>query len=247
MSDELTDPGEAVPDEGAWLLPHLQELAPAGIPGAVAARISAALAAEPPLASSSAAAAVTPGPANTDAAVTPGPEVRPTDSPRGLATGGASERARRRWWPAALGVAAAGVVGVVVVSSLQAPDDTRLAGPLGEVVPVASGTDYTPAAMTELIGRNLRSPESLAPAAVSVRQATFTGSEAGIESCLVGVGNPPRQLAMLDLARFRDAPAAVLVFLSDSQDSSADIVVVGPGCSQRQPQVRHRTVAYLQR
>lgn len=221
MADDSIRDDDATPaDDGSWLLPHLADLAPASIPVDVAARITSALAAEQPS----------------------GAGGQPVTGPTH-----ARDRARRRWWPAALGVAAAGVVGVVVVSSLQSPTESRFAGPLGEVVPIASGTEYTPEAMTELVGRNLRTAATLTPAAVSVRQANFAGSTAGIDSCLVGVGNPRQQLAMLDLARFRNAPAAVLVFLSDSKDSSADVVVVGPGCSQRQPEVRHRTVAYVQR
>lgn len=231
MSDNPTADDDLAPDQtptGEWLLPHLRGLAPGEIPASVAARVTAAIAAtagQPALAEV---------PASADAA------------PRG---GSAEDRARRRWWPAVLGVAAAGLAGVVIVSSLQSPgaQDGPIAGPLGEVVPVASGTEYAPESMTELITRNLKAEARLTPAGASVTQATFSGSRAGIDSCLVGIGQPPQELAMLDLARFRNAPAAVLVFLSDSTDSSADVVVVGPGCSQRQPEVRHRSVAYVQR
>ncbi|MCB0916016.1 MAG: hypothetical protein H6525_01685 [Actinobacteria bacterium] len=233
-------------DDYASLHSALSELPNPPIPADVSARVLAAIAAE-----SEARATARQSPVNADAA--------PADIARA--------RNNRRWWYAAGGVAAAGLavalaatvlpsgdslpVGVTAEASNTTPAEMKLgvpgvpgsrqAGP--GVVPVSSGTTYSP----ESVARQV--PEVLASATVeaptTLLQATFAETPAGIRSCLDGVGFPPDDLALIDMARFSDTPVAVLAYLTGDDDDTADVVVVGIRCNRSDPQVRHRDVANM--
>jgi hypothetical protein len=162
----------------------------------------------------------------------------------------------RRWWWAAGGVAAAGIGLALAVSAL--PNGSAPGGITAEavnveqhadgssativpVVPVSSGSTYTAENVRVRVPQVISSSAGAAPP--EVLRSTFAETPAGITSCLDGVGFPPQDLALLDIARFQGSPVAVLAYLTDAGEQTANVVVVGIRCSHTDPQVRHRDVA----
>ncbi len=201
-----------------WLDAALSQLDPPHIPMEVSARIVDALAVESET-RSAAAAGIAP------------------IAPR-----------RRRWIWAAAGVAAAGLVATaLVVDRADAPIPATVAGGQWaglQTIPVSTGSDYSEANVDALVQRFLRSP-ALPVAPPDTVSRTFAASEAGMSACLSAVGYSPDDLAMLDIARYGSRPVAVMAYLDGTGDPTADVVVVGTGCSANQPDVHLRHVTTL--
>ena len=106
-----------------------------------------------------------------------------------------------------------------------APLGPNAAGPADTPQRAASGTDYTP--RTLLSARDRSGTASLAPTAVPAPLRPLTDPDR-LNRCLHQLGTPSGYTASLvDFARFRGRPAAVVV----ASDSSSDqISVVGPAC-----------------
>ncbi len=233
-----TDRGDDSWGEDVWLRAPLADLPTPAIPDDVAQRVSAALQAES--------------------------QARQAAEVPTLRHAGRN----RRWWYAAGGIAAAGIAVALAVSALPGgggtpagvtadASESPIVAPIedGEsartgdqqnalsVVPVSSGNRYTADNMKAQVPVLIASPSAAAPP--EVVRATFAATPAGIVSCLDGVGYPPQDLALLDIARFQDAPVVVLAYLSGAEDGTADVVVVGVRCSSSDPQVRHRDVANM--
>lgn len=166
-----------------------------------------------------------------------------------------SRQSSRRWWLAAGAVAATALVATAVVTAMPGADEG--AGVVADagaaqnaavtpltVQPVSSGTSYSTQNLASEVPR-LITIRSAAVADADSRRATFAETDDGIRSCLAGVGNPPTDLALLDLAQFQDGRVAVLAYLTGADDGTADVVVVGIRCSRTDPQVRHRTQASM--
>lgn len=222
-------PADAAPDQldaatAARLDAALAQLDPPHIPLAVAARIEAALRHESAARANSARAAV--------AIASPTPPAPEADR-RG-------HRSRRWIWAAAGGLAAAGLAATaIVVQHADAPVPATVAG--GQwagvnTVPVSTGSDYTEANMDALIQKFVRSRE-LPVAQPSATANTFAASPSGLSACLGALGYSPDSLAMLDIARYGNRPVAVLAYLNGAGDRTADVLVVGTGCSATQPDV----------
>ena len=156
---------------------------------------------------------------------------------------------RRRWIWAAAGVAAAGLVATaLVVDRADAPIPATVAGGQWaglQTIPVSTGSDYSEGE------RGRPRPEVPALPALPVAppdtvSRTFAASEAGMSACLPARwGTPPDDLAMLDIARYGCRPVAVMAYLDGTGDPTADVVVVGTGCSANQPDVHLRHVTTL--
>lgn len=166
------------------------------------------------------------------------------------------QRTSRRWWLAAGAIAATALVATAVVTAMPGSDGgaTGVVADAGaaqnaavtplNVQPVSSGTSYDVDNLASEVPR-LITIRTATVADIDTRRATFTETDDGIRSCLAGVGNPPADLALLDLAQFQDARVAVLAYLTGADDGTADVVVVGVRCSSADPQVQHRTQARM--
>lgn len=221
---------------GDWLIPHLHDLPAPAMPAAVSDRVLAALRTEAAGRQPSAPPDSTPAVADLDHARA---DRRSTGS-------------GRAWWVAAAGVAAVALGALVYVETMptappsgtvvaEAASDRAAATAGGQVVPISSGADYSAQNIDIMVPSTIAAARPAATA--EALRATFAETEAGIRSCLAGVGNPPQDLALLDLAKFQDSPVAVLAYLDGNDDGTADVVVVGVRCSRDDPQVRHRDVA----
>ncbi|MDQ1246033.1 MAG: hypothetical protein QG597_400 [Actinomycetota bacterium] len=235
MSD---DQAAADPTAGDWLLPHLADLPAPAMPADISDHLLAVIRAESVQRQHATAAAA--------------PSAPVTD----LEAERRARRSSRRWWAAAAGVAAIGLAGLVYVETMPSTPDAgsvaagSASGPTdtaAAVVPITSGADYSVQNLTTMVPATISSSRATLPsrAPTDALRTTFAATEAGIRSCLAGVGNPPQDLALLDLARFQNAPVAVLAYLDGNDDGTADVVVVGVRCSQEDPQVRHRDVANM--
>lgn len=232
MSDESADESTA----GDWLIPHLGSLPVPTMPDAVSDRVLAALRAES--AASRPSAPPAPAPAVTDLGVE-------RDNRRAAGSG-------RGWWAAAAGVAAVALGALVYVEAMptasqsgtvvaESASDRPAATAGAQIVPVSSGADYSVQNIDRMVPSTIAASRPAATA--EALRATFAATDDGIRSCLAGVGNPPQDLALLDLAKFQNSPVAVLAYLDGNDDGTADVVVVGVRCSRDDPQVRHRDVA----
>ena len=217
------------PDDDIWVSALLSELAAPPMPEPVAARLRAVIAAE--------SAVRTAGADSTEGA-----------SVTNLAE---SPRSPRPMWPWAIagGIAAAAAVMAVLVAqpfTASTPADVPLAaGAESSVVPISTGTNYTAANVADMVPIHLTRDTTPAAAPMAARQATFVATKDGVNDCLAGLDTPPSHLRMIDLANYDSLPAAVLVFLDNDTDSTADVVVVGVRCSQADPQVQLRGVARI--
>lgn len=179
---------------------------------------------------------------------------------------------RRRGWrwgtrTAALAAAAAAVLIVVAVvvgtfrGSPPAPTDPRAGGVASstaarpQVVPQASGRDYTPAVLARGVDALLPGPGASpsAPRADTGPATPGTAAEQALGAfpagtarlldpqalagCLAALGGPAAPLAV-DLARFNGRPAAIVV-VPAATPGRLDVWVVGPGCSRGDPQLRY--------
>jgi hypothetical protein len=228
----------AASSDADWLIPHLADLASPGMPAEVADHLRNTIQAEAALRSSAATAV--------PASSLPPPAVAD------LAAERRARRASRTWWAAAVGIVAVGLAGLVYVETMPSASDSGSVtaestvgrtDPQPAVVPVTSGADYSVQNISTMVPAAITSARSAAP--TDALRATFAETEAGIRSCLAGVGEPPQDLALLDMARFQNAPVAVLAYLDGNDDGTADVVIVGVRCSQEDPQVRHRDVANM--
>lgn len=224
--------------QNAWLDAALADLDPPHIPIDVSHRIVAALQHESALRREtpvSSAATPTETAAQPQAAGDPS-TVAPL-APR-----------RRRWIWAAAGIAAAGLVATaVIVDRADAPVPATVAGGQWaglQTIPVSTGTEYTDQNIDTLVPTYLRSRALPAAQAATVAR-TFAASESSLSACLNELGYAPDDLAMLDLARYGNRPVAVLAYLDGNGDTTADVVVVGTGCSTSQPDVQARRVTAM--
>ncbi len=249
LSDDGSATAEANRDD-EWVRQLLGRLPEASIPDDVSQRVLSALADESRARTGGNISEVT-----HLSASAPGTPVTP-DS----AAEASQATSNRRWWWAAGGVAATGIGVALALSALpdgsqpgnitaeassvvqpeqQTPDS--FAADAVKVVPVSSGSTYTAQNVRLRVPQVMESATGVA--SPEVLRATFAATPAGIDSCLAGIGFPPQDLALLDIARFQDSPVAVLAYLTDADDGTADVVVVGVRCSKTDPQVRHRDVA----
>jgi len=228
----------------------LATLAPPALPAAVADRITAALAAEPPLTAVGAAAAGRAGGGNGGAAI------------GGAATGSVrhlSERrsaaGRRTWLPAAAaGVVlfAGGLVGYSLVagtgSSNDETTDSDSAGatastevaPASGVPTLSTGLDYADAAavattLPRALAGGVTDTQALAPDSEGGADAlAVLRDPAALDDCLAALlpaEQPNLQPVALDYASYDGAPA-LAVLLPDADPAKLSVFVVGPGCSQ---------------
>lgn len=218
------------PDDDAWVIALLGRLDASPMPEAVAQRLRNTISAE------SAARA----------------EVAPEGVQSASVTDlGGHRDAHRPMWPWALAggfAAAAAVIAVLVAQPFTGsnPSEAPIAsGDQTTIVPISSGTAYTAANVADLVPRQMvpDRPQSAAP--MAARQATFVATSEGIDDCLAGLGSQASELRMIDLASYDDLPVAVLAFLDNDADRTADVVVVGVRCNRTDPQVRLREVARI--
>lgn len=218
------------PDDDAWVSELLGGLIAPTMPDAVAQRLRNTIAAEHT--------------ARADAA------------PAGVQSASVTDLGRRRdtgrpMWPWALagGFAAAAAVTAVLVAQPftgSNPNEAPIAlGNQATIVPISSGTAYTAANVADVVPQQMAPDNRQAAAPMTARQATFVATSEGINDCLAGLGSPASELRMIDLASYDDLPVAVLAFLDNDNDRTADVVVVGVRCNRTDPQVRLREVARI--
>jgi hypothetical protein len=217
-------------------------------PADLSTRISAALAAAGPLDSEREGAG----------AVAASADVVPLDSRR---------RRAPRWLAVAAGVAVLGGVGLTTAqlvgsglggadstagSAVEEAADADAAGPEAPsavndgVRPLATGTDYDPAILSEqvealvadvrtgdvpLAGGGGLSPQSAEGSGEDGQGGALTrlSSEAGIADCLQAIGAGGETPVAVDLASYQGDPAAVIVLRSAS--GGLDVWVVAPTCA----------------
>ena len=160
-------------------------------------------------------------------------------------------RVRRPMWPWAIagGFAAAAAVAAVFVAqpftSSPPANPTQAAGGQTTAVPISSGSQYTASNVTELVPAHLVATTAAEAAPMAARQATFLATADGVNDCLAGLGTNSAHLRMIDLASYENLPVAVLAFLDNDADRTADVVVVGVRCNRTDPQIRLRGVARI--